>query len=374
MAVFDRNPLLIGTLSDALRQTPHGTGNVCPRTSSNHGPALRLSRLASLILCLLFLQGCGLIIDAVELVYPMATNQLDGICHRGQVHVGMAVEPFRPFVFPAVWTDEGARVTGLDAELVRAVSDALGVHCGTPIVPVLHLVRFRDLFLLLNEGQLDFFVSAVDSGVPSPERSGFAYSTPYFPDGGISGISKRPELVETIRTSLTGGADALSSAQILKNLTIAVQEGTAAHLYANAVVKSKRLIICDSLPAAFEYVDTSGTAPIDVILGAQPVLEFMVKTVRHDWHMLMRESGRPLMFTQAGYAVVMAEESYGLRWLMNDVIFQLGATGRLQAMRHRWIDEPYAYPRRASTEGLPFDVKKMPAHYAQGTCRESSPH
>ena len=47
-------------------------------------------------------------------IYPVTTNELDRICRRQQVQVGMAVEPFRPFVFPAVWTDEGARVTGLD--------------------------------------------------------------------------------------------------------------------------------------------------------------------------------------------------------------------------------------------------------------------
>ena len=68
------------------------------------------------------------------------------------------------------------------------------------------------------------------------------------------------------------------------------------------------------------------------------------------------------------------EESYKLRWLINRVIFQLNETGRLQHMRQRWLNESYAYPRRASTEGLPFDVQKMPAHYAQGACRESASH
>lgn len=34
----------------------------------------------------------------------------------------MAFEPFRPFVFPAIFTDEGLRVTGLDVELVREIA------------------------------------------------------------------------------------------------------------------------------------------------------------------------------------------------------------------------------------------------------------
>lgn len=331
-----------------------------------------LSRLCA-ILSVLLLQGCGLIIDAVKLVYPLTTNQLDTICRRGHVQVGMAVEPFRPFVFPAVWTDEGARVTGLDAELVRIVSDALSVHCGTPVIPVLHLVRFRDLFLLLNEGQLDFFVSAVAAGVPSPARSGFAYSTPYFFSGGISGIATRPDIIEAVHARLPIGAVTHSRAHLLDGLTIAVQDGTAAHLYAEAVLKPGRLIVCDSLPAAFEYGETEDAAAIDVILGEKPVLEFVVKTTRRNWRLLTREQDRPLLFTNADYAIVMAEESYALRWFVNDVIFQLVEAGRLAAMRQRWLDDPYAYPRRASLEGLPFDVNKMPAHYAQGTCRETSP-
>ena len=98
----------------------------------------------------------------------------------------------------------------------------------------------------------------------------------------------------------------------------------------------------------------------------------MVKTTRRDWRLLERQAGIPLQFTQADYAVVMAEERYKLGWFINRVIFQLNETGRLQRMRQRWLDEPYAYPRRASTEGLPFDVQKMPTHYAQGVCRESS--
>ncbi len=68
----------------------------------------------------------------------------------------------RPFVFPAVYTDEGVRITGLEVELIREVGDALTTYCGgqKPIVPTLHLTRFRDLFIEMNEGHLDLFVSS----------------------------------------------------------------------------------------------------------------------------------------------------------------------------------------------------------------------
>lgn len=371
MAVSNRIPVLSPFLR-AIRQSVNLTLNgVSLTTAFRHRRQPVLSAIALRCL-LLLLPGCGLLFDAMHQIYPVTTNELDRICRRQQVQVGMAVEPFRPFVFPAIWTDEGARVTGLDTELVRAVSDALTIHCGAPVVPALHLVRFRDLFLLLNEGQMDFFVSAVAAGTPSPGRAGFAYSTPYFSQGGIGAIATRPGVIEQIQRRLRTDEVGTARERPLDGLTIAVQDSTAAHLYAEANIKTANVLVCDSLPAAFEHATAGLSPPIDVILGAHPVLKFMVKTARRDWQLLAKDEHTPLWFTLADYAVVMAEESYTLRWFINDVIFQLHESGRLEQMRRRWIDDAYAYPRRASAEGLPFDVQKMPAHYAQGTCRKSS--
>ncbi len=326
------------------------------------------------VLCLL-LPGCGLLIDAVEQVWPVTGNKVDAICTRERVQVGLAMEPFRPFVFPTIWTDEGARVTGLDVELVRAMTDELSRRCGRPVIPVLHLVRFRDLFRLLNEGQLDWFVSAVATNIPAPDRAGVAYSIPYFYDGGIGGIARHREVLDRVQANLRDQAippypDRLAATRhALDGVAIAVQDGTSAHHYAAANLSASRVIVCDSLPAAFEYADSQANPPIDVILGAQPVLEYMVTRVRKDWSLLTRENGTPLFFTKGHYAVAMAEESYRLRWLVNDLLLKLDESGRLHEMRKRWLEEEYAFPRRASLEGLPFDVEKMAAHYTQGTCR-----
>ena len=93
---------------------------------------MRASRVClgwTAVLCLC-LPGCGLLIDAVEHVWPVSGNKVDIICERERVQVGLAMEPFRPFVFPTMWTDEGARVAGLDVELVRAMTDELSRRCG----------------------------------------------------------------------------------------------------------------------------------------------------------------------------------------------------------------------------------------------------
>lgn len=330
-----------------------------------------LSLGAALSLILLMAQGCGLVVDAVQLVHPIATNELDAICARGQVRVGMAVEPFQPFVFPAIYTDEGLRVTGLDVELVRQISAALSQRCGgtRPIVPTLQLIRFRNLFVELTEGNLDLFVSSISANVPAQGRIGLAYSNPYFDEGGIGGITRQPGIAkrigEYVRRSSTKTADANAMTSAFSGLTVAVQEGTSAQFYAEANLTGIKLVLCDSLPAAFE----SQNPPIDVILGKQPVLDYTVRRVRKDWQLLTLDSGKPLLLTHEHYAIVTDEESYRLRRFLNDLLFRLDESGKLTDMRRRWLEETYAYPRRAATEGLPFAAEKMPQHYDQGQCR-----
>lgn len=352
---------------------PNHRGTILMRARDSHSPSQWL--LGLILLLSLGTNGCGLIYDAVQRVVPISTDELDSICDRRRVQIGMATEPFLPFVFPAIWTGEGARVTGLEVEVVKYITAALSQHCGSPINPVLHLVLFRDLFTILNEGQLDLFVSAVSANAPTPLRAGFAYSNPYFYNGDIGGIALRPEIVEQVRASHRAQVQnpppdgLIANEMALAGLTIAAQKWTTAHIYAEANLQANRLVLCDSLPAAFEYADAATDPAIDVILGAKPVLEFMVTRVRKDWRLLTLDQEAPLSLSRGHYAVVMAEDSYRLRWFVNNVLFKLDESGKLAEMRKRWLEESYAFPRRAAAEGLPFDVEKMVAHYDQGTCQ-----
>ncbi|THJ25541.1 MAG: transporter substrate-binding domain-containing protein [Nitrospira sp. CG24E] len=286
----------------------------------------------SLIAFGLFLQGCGLVFDAVELVQPLARDEMSAICSRGQLRVGISVEPFRPFVFPAVFTDEGVRVTGLDVELIREVADALTIYCGgqKPIVPTLRLTRFRDLFIEMNEGHLDLFVSSIGGNVPGA----------------------RPDTLAAIQAGFSG-------------LTVAAQKGTASYLYAEANLKNIRLLICDSLPAAVETKDPS----IDVILTNHSILDYVTKRVWPGWRLLTRNDGTPLILTQEYFSIVTVEEHRRLQWFLNNLLYRIAESGRLERMRRRWLEEDYAPTRRATTEGLPFEVSKVPEHYDQGQCR-----
>lgn len=319
----------------------------------------------------MLLPGCGLVFDAVELVHPLTRDELSTICAQRQIRVGISVEPFRPFVFPAVYTDEGVRVTGLDVELIREVADALTVHCGgqEPIVPTLHLTRFRDLFIELNEGRFDLFVSSFSGNIPGGTPSGLWSSIPYFHNGGIGAMTHNLEIAEKIRTQFrkqAGRADTLAAIrESLSGLTVAVQNRRTAHLYAEANLRDIRLLVCDSLPAAVETKEPH----IDVILTDYPILQYVTKRVWPDWRLLERPDGSPLILSQESFSIVTGGEKRRLQWFLNNLLYRLEETGRLAQMRKRWLDEDYAPTRRAAEEGLPFEVAKVAEHYDQGQCR-----
>ena len=172
--------------------------------------------------CVLALTGCGLVYDAVQWIYPIAKDDLQRVCARQRLRVGISVEPFRPFVFPAVFTDEGVRITGMDVDLVRELASALGRWCGggEPIVPTLHLVRVRDQFVELNENKLDLIVSAVTANVPLEQAAGIAYSIPYYDDGAIVGDVEHTSAAEVAGaiTPVPGGTGPMTNVMLLRNV------------------------------------------------------------------------------------------------------------------------------------------------------------
>ena len=137
------------------------------------------------------LAGCGLLMDAAQLVHPVPSTLPDDIaiiCRHGELHVGIASEPAPPFVF--LLTEGNPKITGLDIELLQAITAAMSRECGRPIRAVPTLLPVRDLFIELTEGHVDLFLSAMAANVPRLIKTGIGYSTPYFSDTGIIGLTR----------------------------------------------------------------------------------------------------------------------------------------------------------------------------------------
>lgn len=185
-------------------------------------------------------------------------------------------------------------------------------------------------------------------------------------------MTQSPEIAEKVLMRFrkqTGGADTLAAIREgLSGLTVAVQHRRTAHLYAEANLRDVRLLVCDSLPAAVETKDPH----IEVILTDYPILQYVTKRVWPDWRPLVRPDGSPLILSRESYSIVTGEEKKRLQWFLNNLLYRLEETGRLAQMRKRWVEEDYAPTRRATAEGLPLEVSKVPDHYDQGQCRVAS--
>lgn len=316
------------------------------------------------------LSGCGLIMDAAELVRPIVPdlpNELDLICRHRQVQVGIADEPFPPFVFPAFPTNEGPKITGLDIDLVERISAALSAHCGHPVVTKYSVVPFRDLFMKLTEGKLDLFVSGMAANVPHLTATGLGYSTPYFTDTGIIGMARGSRVAEQVRVALrrTSQGDSLEARKAsLAGLTIAVQGGRSPYLYAMARLKDVQLVVCDTLAAAL-----ASDPPVDLILGKAPFVDYLPRQEHREWRPLLLEDGQLFFLSRENYAIAMGESSYGLRWLVNDVLYDLELSGRLDEMRRNWVNPDYAYSRRARGEGVLCPACRTIQPREPGRCR-----
>jgi polar amino acid transport system substrate-binding protein len=324
------------------------------------------------------LQGCGLLIDAAELLtaVPEVSDGVDVVCRHGRLHVGISVEPYPPFVFPVVKRPEGPVVTGLDLELVQQLGMVLSAYCGgKPVAVVPHVVHFRDLFRLLTEGQLDLFVSSVAYNVPHLRSAGLAYSAPYYPPSGLGAIARRPEVVEQVQAAMAHPAAQSGTLarrrQALEGLIVAVQEGRSAHFYAAENLKGARLLLCDSLAGAWQHADP----PVDIILGKQPVLDFLLKREEslQPWQPVVLTDGSPFLLNREFFTVVMSERSFRLHWLVNDLLFELEVSGRLAAMQRRWFDDDYRVADRARTEGLPAVVPPSVDPSAASRCHWAQP-
>lgn len=189
-------------------------------------------------------------------------------------------------------------------------------------------------------------------------------------DAGISGMTRRPEVVEQVRTALRQAAksgDLVAARRgALTGLIVAVREGRSPHLYAEANLKGICLWLCDTLAAALQPRDPE----VDVILRKQPLLDFIVRRERKmkNWRPLVLENGQPFLLNREFFTVVMAEDNYRIQLLVNDLLFQLEESGRLAAMRRRWLEEDYVFYERVTGEGLLSDMPESLKPYVAGRC------
>jgi type II secretory pathway pseudopilin PulG len=189
-------------------------------------------------------------------------------------------------------------------------------------------------------------------------RISLAYSNPYFDAGGIGGITAQAEVAERIdeylRRSSASTADTSVVTNAFSGLTVAVQEGTSAQFYAEANLTGIRLVLCDSLPAAFE-----SRTPHDLILKSRS----STYGTRHG----PTSSGwqQASVLTHEQYAIV-TDGDYRLRRFSMISCLAMSRAGSLICGSAGWKKIIYLAGPPRKVFRLP---PKMPQHYDPGRCR-----
>lgn len=316
------------------------------------------------------LVGCGLLMDAagfIDPILPDLPDEIAAICRHGQVRVGITNEPAPPFIIVTTEADGAPQITGLDIELLQTITAAMTRECQRPVIALPTVLPFRDLFIELTEGHVDLFLSAMAANVPHLTATGIGYSAPYFADTGIIGLTANPRVAEAIRAVFERLHNPYSSAtrkSAFHGLTVAVQEERSPHLFAAARLTGARLLVCDTLAAAFR-----SEPPPDVVLGKQATLQVVNTGDASAWKALTLNNQTPLLLAREHYAIAMAETNYRLRWLVNDVLFELEQSGRLADMHRRWMDPDYTKSADALSHAVPCPACETTPVRSTGRCR-----
>ncbi len=199
---------------------------------------------------------------------------------------------------------EGDAVVGLDADLARALADALGVDVHFVVM------GYDGLYDALYVGRVDVLVSAL---WVNPDKEDFRYTRVYFDAGQVLAVLEGSDI--------TDPAD-------LEGRSVAVEFGTDGDMWAGEQKRQYELDIirCDTSAAA---LDALAEGSVD----AAVVDNIALRTYR-------REGIEPVAAAWVStepYAAVVRKGDKGLLAALNDALAAMEADGRLEALIARWL-------------------------------------
>ncbi len=235
-----------------------------------------------------------------------STNtRIDEILERGELRVGLSGgQP------PLNMKNQRGEVIGLEADIVQALADAMGVGVRFVVTP------FADLLSTLERGDVDIVISGMTI---TPERNArVAFAGPYL----ISG------------KSLLTRSEALSSAESLEVLD------DASRKYAALAGSTSESFVRDQLPKAFlrttsdydEAVQLVMNDEVDAMIADFPICALSV--LRHPDAGLMRHRNP---FTIEPLGIALPADDPLLVNLVENYLRTLDDTGILTGLKAKWF-------------------------------------
>ena len=225
---------------------------------------------------------------------------------------------FAPFTY---YDEDGSTLIGFDIELEKALQDYLGFELDGDI----QVMDYSALTTSLAEGKLDFGMAALCA--TDERKAVMQFSNTYCDSGQVVMINKEtsPKEITDIDTLIDG------------DYTIAVEKGTASHLYCqNNGVDDSRLEVHDTITTAYESLEQG---KVDAVIQDSPNAYYYIKTTDNT---KLEVVGDQFNQGQSPYAIAIsndaAERNDGLVDIFNQALSDLTDNGTINELTSTWLE------------------------------------
>ena len=225
---------------------------------------------------------------------------------------------FAPFTY---YDKDGTTLIGFDIDLEKALQDYLGFELDGDV----QVMDYSALTTSLAEGKLDFGMAALCA--TDERKAVMQFSDTYCDSGQVVMINKEtsPKEITDIDTLIDG------------DYTIAVEKGTASHLYCqNNGVDDSRLEVPDTITTAYESLEQG---KVDAVIQDSPNAYYYIKTTDNT---KLEVVGDQFNQGQSPYAIAIsndaAERNDGLVDIFNQALSDLTDNGTIDELTSTWLE------------------------------------
>lgn len=225
---------------------------------------------------------------------------------------------FAPFTY---YDKDGTTLIGFDIDLEKALQDYLGFELDGDV----QVMDYSALTTSLAEGKLDFGMAALCA--TDERKAVMQFSDTYCDSGQVVMINKEtsPKEITDIDTLIDG------------DYTIAVEKGTASHLYCqNNGVDDSRLEVHDTITTAYESLEQG---KVDAVIQDSPNAYYYIKTTDNT---KLEVVGDQFNQGQSPYAIAIsndaAERNDGLVDIFNQALSDLTDNGTIDELTSTWLE------------------------------------
>ena len=225
---------------------------------------------------------------------------------------------FAPFTY---YDEDGTTLIGFDIDLEKALQDYLGFELDGDV----QVMDYSALTTSLAEGKLDFGMAALCA--TDERKAVMQFSDTYCDSGQVVMINKEtsPKEITDIDTLIDG------------DYTIAVEKGTASHLYCqNNGVDDSRLEVHDTITTAYESLEQG---KVDAVIQDSPNAYYYIKTTDNT---KLEVVGDQFNQGQSPYAIAIsndaAERNDGLVDIFKQALSDLTDNGTIDELTSTWLE------------------------------------